>query len=352
LNPSTRITIGWFFCALAFAAGCGVAQAQKTDIVVMVNGDEITGEITTLERGRLNYKSDHMTTLSIKWEWVSKLASSNWFLVTHENGGQYYGQLLLPEREGILRVAFLEQMNDIPLDDVVRIRRIKKDFWARVDISVSLGFSYTQASDVAQLTSDGSIAYRDRIHGSEFKYNVIYTDRGESVAVEDRTVRRFDISGTYERTITGRLFGSGVVSAQRNDELGLKLRLLGGGTMGYRLIETGHQRLSFSGGLNINREWSTSGSQVENNVEGVVAGSYSLYYYESPKVDIAANGTLFPSLTIDDRYRAEGDLAVSYEVFNDFFIELSYYVSFDSKPPASKESAGDQGTFIKIRWKK
>jgi hypothetical protein len=40
--------------------------AQKTDVVVIANGDVITGEIKGLSRGKLDYNTDDAGRLSIK----------------------------------------------------------------------------------------------------------------------------------------------------------------------------------------------------------------------------------------------------------------------------------------------
>ena len=39
----------------------------KTDVVYMNNGVRVTGEIKSLLRGRLEFKTDHMGTLLIDW---------------------------------------------------------------------------------------------------------------------------------------------------------------------------------------------------------------------------------------------------------------------------------------------
>ena len=51
------------------------AWAQKTDTVVMLNGDRVTVEIKKLERGRLEASTDGMGTLLIEWDDIEQLSS-------------------------------------------------------------------------------------------------------------------------------------------------------------------------------------------------------------------------------------------------------------------------------------
>ena len=65
-----------FLCALAtvFAfVSLSASAAAKTDIVIVVNGDSLTGEVKSLERGRLRFKTDATDTISIEWDDVAWL---------------------------------------------------------------------------------------------------------------------------------------------------------------------------------------------------------------------------------------------------------------------------------------
>ena len=52
-----------------------LARAEKTDIVVLKNGDKITGEVKGLERGKLEFSTDSMGTVSIEWEDIQEILS-------------------------------------------------------------------------------------------------------------------------------------------------------------------------------------------------------------------------------------------------------------------------------------
>jgi hypothetical protein len=94
-------------------AGASPLFAQKTDKLVLKRGDEITGEVKELNRGKLSYKTDDMGTLSVEWDKVAHLTSTNFFDVENARGVRYFGRLGASEEPGELLIV---------LSDTVRVR--------------------------------------------------------------------------------------------------------------------------------------------------------------------------------------------------------------------------------------
>ncbi|HEX7878168.1 MAG TPA: DUF481 domain-containing protein [Candidatus Eisenbacteria bacterium] len=338
---------GLLLLVLLLADAMPVLAAPKTDTVRLNTGDILTGEIKSMERGQLVYSTDTMETVSIKWSRVLRVSSPSWYLVTVEGGAQYYGRLQLADTDGRLRVAILNRYDDLEMADVVRIEPIESRVWDRISVALSFGLSYTKASEVSQLTTDGNMKYKDRRHLIELGGNLIWTDKGD----ESARSQQFDTALQYQHTITGRLFGAGIISGEGNDGLGLELRVLGGLGMGYRLLEGGASVLVLVGGLSANREWSTGNETPTNNAEGLINSSYSLYFYESPKTDLNVRGTYYQSLD-SDRRRADFSTSARRELIPDFFIVLNYYESYDSQPPSAEGDKTDRGVVLQVSWSK
>ena len=68
-----RLTI--LIAALA-AVSAPATAADQTDIVVFDNGDRLTGEFKSLERGRLRFNTEATDTISIEWDNVAYLSSN------------------------------------------------------------------------------------------------------------------------------------------------------------------------------------------------------------------------------------------------------------------------------------
>ncbi len=51
------------------------ADAAYTDTVVLKNGDRIRGEVKSLQQGKLEFKTDTMSTVYIKWDRVAEITA-------------------------------------------------------------------------------------------------------------------------------------------------------------------------------------------------------------------------------------------------------------------------------------
>jgi hypothetical protein len=74
----------------------GVARAEKTDIIILKNGDRVTGEIKTLEAGLLEFKTDTMGTVRIEWRFISEIISSKHQSIETAAGQRLLGTLQKP----------------------------------------------------------------------------------------------------------------------------------------------------------------------------------------------------------------------------------------------------------------
>jgi hypothetical protein len=71
---------------------------DKTDVLVMKNGDRMTCEIKGLDAGILYVSFDYIdgTTL-VDWSKVARLESTQLFIVKTQDGSMYTGELATPE---------------------------------------------------------------------------------------------------------------------------------------------------------------------------------------------------------------------------------------------------------------
>src|SRR5215469_13886676 len=75
-----------------------VYPREKTDVLVMTNGDRMTCEVKGLDAGILYVSFDYIDgTASVDWSKVASLESSQLFVVKTEDGSVYRGTLKTPE---------------------------------------------------------------------------------------------------------------------------------------------------------------------------------------------------------------------------------------------------------------
>ena len=334
---------------VALAAWPGSADAApKTDVIVLVNGDHITGEIKSLEYNRLKVSTDHMGTVYIEWDKIARVQTDQYLLLERGDGSRYYGQLAAPDQDAQLAVRRTADGKAEPVDmsTVVRAQPIEGgDFIDRLDGYVSAGFDLSQSGDNTTFNFAGGLSSRSRIREWSVDGTADLTDDSA------RRTERYDVSGVLRRLLQGQNFYEGQLSFTRNTELDLNLRSLVAGGFGRYFVRNNSMEWRGGAGLAYTHEnYQSEGSF--DSVELALATDFSVFRYDFPETDIGGSLALFPSLTKSGRYRAEGDVHANYEFVEDLYFQLRVYGSYDSEPPTEGNTpSGDYGVVTSLGYK-
>lgn len=321
------------------------AFAQKTDVVILNNGDRITGEVKFLRVGILTYKTDNMETIEIQWNKIKSIATNNFFEVEVADGRVFYGSIAPSPDDGMMIVKGVTLEHNLFLKYIVRINRIKESFWDILDGYIKFGFSFTKASQVGQLSLGGNAKYRTKINYSELTLNSIIT-----TTESDPTSRKQDLSYTYQHNLDYNWFAAGLASLESNTELGVKLRASIGGGVGNNLVQSGNQWLYALAGLSVNRELKADQSEPTYNLEGLVNAQYQLFKYDHPKASLLTYINVLPSLTDFGRFRFNYNAQFSWEMLIDFYWDLTFYMEYDSDPQSLNASKYDYSIDTSIKY--
>jgi hypothetical protein len=339
-----RSGISTLLLLLAIAANSpGIAHARaKTDLVYLTNGDRLTGEIKQLDRGILQLKTDGLSTVNIEWADVDSVNSVYHFRVEDRIGDKFIGSVFV-RRDGIMEIIGEGRVRTVHADSVVSMVQIDASIWEQLDGSVSLGFSYTKAQDQTQLTFGAWVQRRTTLR----KTRLDLSSTVSRTAAAGKTVR-YDASLDHQRLLRNVLFAQAVGTMQRNDELGLDLRSSVAVGMGANAIQSNRTLLVLAAGVSFNREWANDGTQSDN-VEGVIGIEHAIFTYNFPKTDYSTEVAFYPSLTDWGRIRLDLDLRARREIVSNFYLELTYYESYDNRPPGGGEKT-DYGLTFGLSW--
>jgi len=346
----TRPVPDWTRLLIILAAALGPAwtavAAPKTDVIVLVNGDRLTGEVKGLERGKLSFKTDATGTIQVEWDKVATLHSNQYLQVELTTGLRYAGRAPQHDREGQLLIRLSEDSKgwELPMADVIRIAAIDRGGPIdRLDGYVTAGYDYTKANSLQTLTFSGGLDTRNERRQWSLDGATTQTSQRD---VEDTS--RFNVDGVYRRFLPERWFWQAFATLDGNDELGLDLRTTVGGAYGRFVSQTPQQEWAAYAGLAVTREDYSEG--VEESVEGVVGTQYWFFRYDTPEASLDATLNLFPSLTDSGRVRSEGRLRSRYEIVVDLFFEVSVYGSYDSDPGEGADSKSDYGVTTSLGY--
>ncbi len=331
--------------AATLLLGAGSLHAQKTDVIILRNGDHITGEIKKLERGRLEYSTDDMSTVSIKWDKIAQITSRSFFQVERSSGEKYYGTIEEPTDSGTMVVQLIERYT-LPMMAVVKISPIKQSFWSGLDGYVDVGLSYKRARKVFELQTSAEVRYRGRKFGGKVN-GTTYFQSQDSVA----DIQRNNASAQVERFLAHKWSIALNNEWSSNTELSLDLRAQFGLSAIWITVQTNSSLLRLSGGVNLNREKYTTSDTVTVSGEAVVGGDLLAFRFDSPKLDANTSLYVYPSVTDLGRVRIQFDTRFSYELLKDFTVALTFYDSFDSRPPSEGVVKNDFGVTFGLGWK-
>ena len=321
-------------------------SATKSDIVVLVNGNAVTGEIKSLEFGSLQYSTDSMGTVNIDWEDVTSLISNQYIEVEVTSGSKFHGNLELAEAADSIAIGFGDDTDLIKKNEIVRIVPIatSQRIINRLEGSTSFGFNTDKASGVTQGRITATVAYRTVEHLMGLAIDASVTDQDDA-----EQTQRQSIGFNYQRFRGNRWFSDWIVSEERNDELGIDSRFSVGGGLGRYLVQTNKNQFSLTLGLVATKETFTGSDPGTTNGEGKITVRY-LHRSVVPESDITFSTMVFPLLEDLSSFRAETNLTFRREIVNDLFFDLSVYHSYLSDPPADSEK-DDYGVVTSLGYK-
>ena len=322
-----------------------LAGLADTDVVIFKNGDRLTGEIKTLERGRLRFKTDATGTINVEWDEVAYLSSDQNIQAETEGGARYYGHIAVSEEEGKVVVETSRGPAVLERQNVVKMNPIDQEGFRDIDISVSMGYNFTNANSVEQFNVGASADYRTRARVISADFSSIISD-----SLDNETSQRQTLGFGFTRLRRNRWLTNANLNFDRNDELGINLRTSLGGGGGRILSQTNHGLFILQGGLKVTRENLVGEPEDKDSLESYAEMTWEWYRYDTPEVDWSTNFEIIPSITEWGRVRAELDAKLKWEIIGDLFWQLEVYDSFDSDPQTEGASNNDYGIITSVAY--
>ena len=332
-----------WLAAAALAASLPATAREKSDVLVLQNGDRIHGEIKDMSRGKLSLATDDLGRLSIEWVKIAQATSPYSYELEMSSGEKYFGALTAPEanESGVVVIAGGPRL---AIADIVAIVPIDAGLLNRVRAYLDAGLTLAKANQAATFTADGEISYR----GSEFGSTL----QAESYAQGDKNgsgVSRNAVALSVEYYFMPHWRALLLGIGENNDELDLQLRITLGGGAAYSLARSNSTELWVAAGLVATRE-NYGATTPATNGEAYFNGTWEAFRYDSPKLDLGVSTSMYPSLTDFGRVRGDVTARLKYELFTDFHTGFSLSSTFDSRPPDPSAPKTDYVLTLTIGW--
>jgi hypothetical protein len=316
------------------------AYAAKTDIVVLLNGNAVTGEVKGLEFGSLRYSTDSMGTVSIDWEDVVTVTSNQALQIELVDGTRYFGSLLAPDDRYEVRIDTPSGEVVFQAQEIVRITPIETadKFWQRLDGSFSFGFKTEKSSQLTTSDVAADVSYRARQYLVGLKLSSSVTDQPSSDALGGTESKaRQNIETNYQRFRPNRWFTDWYTRWERSDEQGISGRSSIGGALGRYIVQTNKNQFSITAGVQGARSSFLGEDESTTEAEGRVEFRY-LRRNLIPESSLTFTSKLYPLIDDLSQYRSETTLSFKREFIADLFFTLSMDYSYLSDPPTGGAS--------------
>jgi len=98
------------------------------------------------------------------------------------------------------------------------------------------------------------------------------------------------------------------------------------------------------------REWATGLADNQSSLEGILGVDWRIFDFATPKTNLTARAVPFPSLTESGRYRTDSSVSLRREIVSDFYLDLSFYHTYDSHPPDELAETSDYGVVTSLGY--
>ena len=330
---------------LLLTLGFSAPAIAASDVLIIDNGDRLTGEVKSLERGKLRFDTSATGTIPIEWDEVASLTSNQNIQVETESGDRYLGQLVSQDQRGFITISTQSGSTELAMATIVLMTPIEDRGIDRFDGDITAGFNFAKASEVsqAQLGFELQARTETRLFGLD-----VASVRSDSQ--DNESSQRHSLDLTYQRLWPRRWLTGAVVRLERNDELGLDLRTSIGVGGGRNVLQTNTATLSLTGGLQLSRENVAGNLSNEDTVEAFATLSWDWFRYDTPELDLSTNLQIIPNLTDTGRVRTELDISLRWEMIADLFWQLEFYDSYDSDPVVDGAEENDYGVITSLGW--
>src|SRR5215472_12288722 len=297
--------LGILLC-IGILAAAPLGARDKTDVLIMKNGDHLTCEIKSLDSGVLYVSLDYILgTSSLQWSKVARIESKQLFILKTQDGSVHTGTLNTveagPERPVQIRVEGTpEQAKTVDRSQVVNIGETSPKVWQRFNGSIDSGIIFSKANLNTQYSLNANAQYmQERWNASSMFSSTLSNSSGAAVA------SRNDLSfaGMHLLRWNNYYYG-GLADFLQSSEQGIQLQTSLGGGIGRYLKNTNHATLSVLTGAawqNTKYDEAKRTGPTQQVVSALVVGDLKLFRVNKTTLDVTA--TLYPALNAPGRVR-------------------------------------------------
>ena len=321
------------------------AQARRSnDVVLLHNGDRITGEIRSLQDGNLTIQPTYAKdAVVIDWSEIDRIDSTQAFAVRAFSGARLQGTIH-GSREESLSVGEALSEGKIPLSAISAMEPLGSTLWRNLHGNIDAGLSFTGSTSQQSATIQGGVTYITptrvaRIDTSDQFATQVNAKNTNEMLIQSSLYNQVKQSKTYIGAMANFLSSSKQDIALRST--------IGAGAARYLMVGrhanvNGVAGFAYTGQMN---QQASAGSQ--HSIDGVVAVEAEFYRFSA--VHFATSAWIYPGLTDAGRLRMTLTQSVYYKFTQGPYLRFSVYDYFDNQPQPRTPS-NNVGGVLSVGW--
>jgi putative salt-induced outer membrane protein YdiY len=332
---------------------CPVLAGAGTDVIVMSNGDHITGKVKNLSDGVLLIDLDYVDgTLSVNWLKVARIESTRLFLIRLQDGSVYSGKVITPETLGSapMKIEILPEADQNNLvvnrSSVVEMTPTSESFLQRFSGELAMGTTYTKGNKALQYNLGSELIYEQARWNADVRYN---SNLSSSTGADTATRNQLDFA--YSHLMRRKnYFYSGLASFLQSSVQGIQRQTSLGGGLGVYLKNTNRVQFSVIGGpawQRTNYAQANTASGQQDIAVALFATNLRVFIFKKTRLDVT--GSAVPAVTDPGRVFYKTNMAYYIKLFSKIDWNLSLYGNWDTQPPPNFKSS-DTGASSGISW--
>ena len=322
---------GFLWLALCFTLGIGIlidpATVSAADVILLKNGDRVSGEIISMEDTVLNVDTDYADVINIDWDDVTGLTSDKPLWVSFHDGAVIPGGVGV--RDGDRLILFrLEPDGPIPLKKIKTINLFELSYRG----NIGLGGSATSGNTSTEtINASGTLTVNKGWH------RIILDGRANrGKAQGEINAQNANLNTRWDYFLTERAYIPFINFLEYDKFQNLSLRSTSIIGLGYDILDRRANFLTVAAGPTaVYENFSTEPStltpgfswQTRWDLE-FFGGDLKLWHNHMGTRDIGR----------DDAVRLSANQGVSVKIYKDLSIRFEYNIRYNSKPAENRET--------------
>jgi hypothetical protein len=325
---------------------------ESTDVIVMRNGDRLTGTIKALNSGVLYVSLPYaVETMSVDWSKVARLESKQLFLVRTEDGSVYNGTLNSSEAAADRPIEVHvtetpEKEVKIISTQIVDVTQTSEKFLQRFTGGLSFGSIYSKGNETVQYNISGLAAYPRPRWGAQ-----VGLSSNLSAASGTNTSTRNQLTfSTFHLLRRKNYFYGGFDNFLQSAEQGISNQNAIAGGIGRYLTNTNRNVISVLAGVawqKTNYSPTVSPIATQKITTAMINADVKLFRFDKTNLDL--NAIVLPALSEAGRVFVSTTASYYIKITGNLNWNVTFYGNWDNRPP-SNLSGSDYGTTSGISW--